>query len=61
MRFAARKGRCFDDALVGIGQALRQLQNPNCVDSVKESPLWKACAAGHASCLVTELNIPTCC
>ena len=32
-------------------QALCQLQDPNCFDSQKESPLWKACAAGHASCL----------
>ncbi|CAJ1362913.1 unnamed protein product [Effrenium voratum] len=30
-------------------QALRQLQDPNCTDFLGQAPLWKACAAGHAS------------
>ena len=36
-------------------QVLCQLQDPNCLDSQKESPLWKACAAGHVSCLMAVM------
>ena len=36
-------------------QVLCQLQDPNCLDFQKESPLWKACAAGHVSCLMAVM------
>lgn len=48
----------YADQLLGAASAgneevarevLCQLQDPNCLDSQKESPLWKACAAGHVS------------
>ena len=42
-------GRMCQTWLSTQSEALRQLQDPNCTDFLGQAPLWKACAAGHAS------------